>query len=78
VENGKHKAGNLWQREEDDLLAYDGNTDIYSTVSHSCFTHQNLFTPIKGLKNHLDKAKIEEDDSTPRIAAHRITIVLDD
>ncbi len=69
---------NLREGDIDDSVAYNGDTDIYSSVSPHCFTLQNLYPPSTGLKSHLDKAKIEEDDSTPRIAARRTTMVLED
>jgi len=72
------RLANLREGDIDDSLAYNGDTDIYSSVSPRCFTLQNLYPPSKGLKGHLDKAKIEEDDSTPRIATRRTTMVLDD
>jgi hypothetical protein len=54
--------------EKDDLLAIGRHADISYIVYHSCFSPWNIFIASKGLKSHLEKAKVEEDGSTPRIA----------
>ena len=74
----RHRASRLCERQKDDLLAFNEDTDIYSSASPRCFTLQNLFPPSKGLKSRLDNAKVEKNSSTPRIVSHRSIRVLDD
>ncbi len=66
---------NLCERQIDDLLAYNGDTDIYSSVSPHCFTLQNLYPPSKGLKSHVDKAKL--DGSTEQCSIQHLAMERD-
>ena len=69
------KLVDLREGDFDDSVAYHVDTDIYSSVSPRCFTLQSLYPPSKGLKSHLDKAKL--DGSTEQCSIQHLAMERD-